>query len=586
MAERVRLVIWDLDETFWRGTLTEGGIHFLPENRDLVIQLAKRGIVSTICSKNDVQAVRDILQAESLLEYFVLPSINWEPKGPRVAALVEDFQLRPETVLFIDDNTLNLREVQHYTPGIQIADQTFVRLMAADPRFVGKDDSGLSRLRQYQVLEKRKSDQKVAGADVDSFLRKSGITVSLLFDVGSEIDRAIELITRTNQLNFTKRRLPDDPEEARVEFRAFLARHDIQCALLKVTDNYGNHGYTGLYAIRSGVELVHFCFSCRILGMGIEAWLYNRLRRPVLAINGEVLSDPKGDTRTIDWITVRPFGDATSEQPAKQGRGRIFARGGCDLQAVTHYFDLVAKEVVGEFNVGRSGYDARIDHSIFLKLAHDRLGHEALALAARLGYTTTDFESAVFEGVSERFDTWLLSFWTDASYALYRHVGTGLCLPFAMPGQSNHRLDVRLLSSEQVVQRFRQTWVARALDTLKEEFSYAGVSSEGQFQHNLRTVLNRKNPATVAILLGPNDELWDAAQGVRHISANNRAITAWMETVAAEYDNVHVVKIRKFIKGDEEVHDWHHFDRMVYFRLFEYVRDLMPANEHVPTAAN
>jgi predicted enzyme involved in methoxymalonyl-ACP biosynthesis len=26
MTEPVRLVIWDLDETFWHGTLTEGGI--------------------------------------------------------------------------------------------------------------------------------------------------------------------------------------------------------------------------------------------------------------------------------------------------------------------------------------------------------------------------------------------------------------------------------------------------------------------------------------------------------------------------------------------------------------------------------
>jgi hypothetical protein len=26
-AENVRLVVWDLDDTFWHGTLTEGGIH-------------------------------------------------------------------------------------------------------------------------------------------------------------------------------------------------------------------------------------------------------------------------------------------------------------------------------------------------------------------------------------------------------------------------------------------------------------------------------------------------------------------------------------------------------------------------------
>ena len=31
MNEAVRLVIWDLDETFWTGTLAEGGIQTIPD---------------------------------------------------------------------------------------------------------------------------------------------------------------------------------------------------------------------------------------------------------------------------------------------------------------------------------------------------------------------------------------------------------------------------------------------------------------------------------------------------------------------------------------------------------------------------
>ena len=45
-AENVRLVIWDLDETFWKGTLSEGGIEeYVQANHDLVVALARRGIV-------------------------------------------------------------------------------------------------------------------------------------------------------------------------------------------------------------------------------------------------------------------------------------------------------------------------------------------------------------------------------------------------------------------------------------------------------------------------------------------------------------------------------------------------------------
>lgn len=153
MSEPVRLVIWDLDETFWKGTLTEGGITIVPENCALVIELAKRGILSSICSKNDYKAVREALADNGILEYFVFPSINWEAKGPRLRALVESVQLRPETVMFVDDNPFNLAEAQHFVPGIQRQGHRFVREMLNHPLFKGRADLNLTRLKQYRYLK-------------------------------------------------------------------------------------------------------------------------------------------------------------------------------------------------------------------------------------------------------------------------------------------------------------------------------------------------------------------------------------------------------------------------------------------------
>ena len=42
--EPIRLVIWDLDETFWSGTIVEGGISIIDENCNIVVELAKRGM--------------------------------------------------------------------------------------------------------------------------------------------------------------------------------------------------------------------------------------------------------------------------------------------------------------------------------------------------------------------------------------------------------------------------------------------------------------------------------------------------------------------------------------------------------------
>jgi predicted enzyme involved in methoxymalonyl-ACP biosynthesis len=72
MADAVRLVIWDLDETFWEGTLTEGGIRkYVDENHNIVIELARRGILSSICSKNDMATVMPILAQKGIDEYFI-----------------------------------------------------------------------------------------------------------------------------------------------------------------------------------------------------------------------------------------------------------------------------------------------------------------------------------------------------------------------------------------------------------------------------------------------------------------------------------------------------------------------------------
>ena len=51
--EPIKLVIWDLDETFWKGTLSEGQIYPIKKNIEIIETLTKRGIINSIVSKND-----------------------------------------------------------------------------------------------------------------------------------------------------------------------------------------------------------------------------------------------------------------------------------------------------------------------------------------------------------------------------------------------------------------------------------------------------------------------------------------------------------------------------------------------------
>jgi FkbH-like protein len=141
MSEAVRCLVWDLDETYWKGTVTEGGIRaYVQEHHDIVVELAKRGILSSICSKNDRQQIESILAEYDILEYFIFPSISWEPKGVRLANLIDMLQLRPATVMFIDDNPNNLAEAVALVPGIQVESEDFIPHILSDPRFQGKND--------------------------------------------------------------------------------------------------------------------------------------------------------------------------------------------------------------------------------------------------------------------------------------------------------------------------------------------------------------------------------------------------------------------------------------------------------------
>ena len=570
MAEAVRLVIWDLDETFWRGTLTEGGIQeYVREHHDIVLELARRGIVSSICSKNDMGAVRAILEAEGLWGYFVLPSINWEPKGPRIAALVETMQLRAPTIMFIDDNPINLEEARHLVPGLQTQSHEFIPQILGSPLFKGKDDRLLTRLNQYKMLEKRQADVSAASGAIEDFLRKSNIRVRFDHNVLGNVNRAVELINRTNQLNFTKVRLPDDATAAAAALEKELSSHEVQAALVGVRDNYGDHGWCGIYILHTNGSLRQFAFSCRILGMHVETWLYRRLNSPRLAVEGEVLTDVKRQGDDIDWITVETDDGKTGNKSQSFTIDKIVARGGCDLMSVAHYFSMIAPNVIGEFNVNRFGLDARLDHSTFIATALEGQISEVPGALSRLGYKASDFSTSLLSDAAQR-EVWLLSFWTDAAYTLYRHRASGITVPFSLAGYLQS--DARLGTVGNLPPGEGRDWLARALQVLQQEFDYVGFIAEGAYKQTLHKLFAKGAHCRFIFVVSAN-EYFISEDGIGRILQRPREQNAWLRSVAQSYDNVKVVNIRDFVRSETEVHDQFHFDRLVYFRLYEFIRD-------------
>ena len=582
-VEPVRLVIWDLDETFWKGTLTEGGIEYSEANHQTVIELARRGIMSSICSRNDRDTVEKLLREKGIWDYFIFPSIDWSAKGPRLKALVEAVQLRAPTVLFIDDNPMNLGEAAHFLPDLQVADEKSVPDLLANPLLRGKDDSGLTRLKQYKLLEERHADQTNAGGNTDEFLRTSNIRVFIDHDIEGNLDRAIELINRTNQLNFTKKRLPEDPKAARTVLAALLAKPTVHGGLVGVCDRYGDYGYVGIYigrkAIIGGSSLLHYCFSCRTLGMLVEKWLYEQLGRPDIEIVGEVLTDIMDTSSApIDWIRLGELNDAdapTKGNGAMHDVARIVMRGGCEMLAMSHYFELAARSVAEESAFNRDGIQIRIEHSLFVRHALDGLSKEALEAFGRLGYRPEDFQTKLVAGSGEP-EVWMLGFWGEPDLAVYRHRELGLRIPFsalpAVKGATRNAEDLTQAGRDRVEPAFQDHWIVSALETLKAEYEYEGRLAPELCRENIESILDQLPENAIAFVLGTletrrhprHDQLVPVKS---HIVFNNLC-----REILAPYDRVFFLNAADFILDEDDIGPgMNHLHRKVYFRIYEHV---------------
>lgn len=129
MVKHVKIAVWDLDNTLWKGTLIEDGLQNVmlrAETVAVVRELDRRGIVNSILSKNYPDEAMEVLRHFGLEEMFVFPHIGWGEKGAYMKELVKDFNVDPTTFAFVNDQKFERDHVIAANPGVRVYD-------AADP---------------------------------------------------------------------------------------------------------------------------------------------------------------------------------------------------------------------------------------------------------------------------------------------------------------------------------------------------------------------------------------------------------------------------------------------------------------------
>jgi FkbH-like protein len=274
----IKCVIWDLDNTIWEGILSENQNIVIREKMvDLVKLFYERGVVNSICSKNELNSTREKLIELGMWKYFIFPQINWKDKSENFKKIISNLHFREHNVLFIDDNQFEIDEVRNVFPNINVCNAYDTeKLNELKNSIIDVESSlALDRIEMYRLEEKRLYDEERMLLSKEEFLATCDIRINIRDAVIDEIERLSELIDRTNQINSTGIRYSED------EITEMIKNYDeYDVYIAEICDIYGSYGKSGLVIAKkctNDYEVMLLIVSCRLIGKGVSQALMNHI---------------------------------------------------------------------------------------------------------------------------------------------------------------------------------------------------------------------------------------------------------------------------------------------------------------------
>jgi FkbH-like protein len=276
---QVKLVVVDLDDTLWNGTVAES------DNPDVSMAegwpsgllealsyFKDRGGLVAIVSKNHPEIVKKtwdtFYENRFPLAHFVAVKCSFSPKSQMIAEVLRDTQLTDASVLVIDDNPTERAEIKMALPKIRILHGYHyywrkVILLSAETQVAFLSDEGLHKTELIKTQIERQSHMQSANSR-DAFLAELKVNTQLkrlsLADEKSR-DRCFELLNKTNQFNTTGVRW------SMADFSAFVSANSAY--YFEVQDRFTHYGIVGLVLVKEAC-IEQWVMSCRVVGLDVE----------------------------------------------------------------------------------------------------------------------------------------------------------------------------------------------------------------------------------------------------------------------------------------------------------------------------
>ena len=288
-GESRKLVIVDLDDTLWGGAVGELGWQnlklgghdpvgeaYLDFQRALK-GLLNRGILLALVSKNQESVALGALECHP--EMILRPAdfagwrINWRDKAENICELTSELNLGLQSVVFIDDNPAERARVSEALPEVLVPQwpesAVFYTAALHDLRCFERPsltDEDLKRAQMYATERERKTNAR-AFASLDEWLKTLMIRIEVEELSPENLDRAAQLLNKTNQMNLSTRRLSPS------QLQDWAGLHNHKLWTFRVSDRLGDSGLTGILGLEVNngrAVLSDFVLSCRAIGRRVE----------------------------------------------------------------------------------------------------------------------------------------------------------------------------------------------------------------------------------------------------------------------------------------------------------------------------
>lgn len=285
-VDQVKAVVFDLDNTLWRGQIAE---HYRPESQpwprtdgwplgiwEAIHYLRARGILVAICSKNDYDYVKsrwdDVIEPKLIsLDDFSSVKINWIPKAQNISEICKEFNIKPKSVVFVDDNPVERAAVASALPDVRVIGGNpyltrRILLWSAETQIARMTEE--SEKREDMIRGQIEREEKRSTMDRSEFLSSLNCEVSFINITNTdqpEFGRALELTNKTNQFNTTGQRWS-------FEDIANFLKTGGKILAFKVKDKFTEYGLVGVLYLK-GTEITQYVMSCRVLGMEVEEFV-------------------------------------------------------------------------------------------------------------------------------------------------------------------------------------------------------------------------------------------------------------------------------------------------------------------------